>query len=502
MRNNHRAAGFTLVEVTVSMVIIGLLAVSIFGLFVSLVNSTVVAKKKAVANTLAINQMEYIKSLPYDSLIVQSGTPLTENKTVNGRTYTVTTGIRYVDDAYDGCANYPSLEQKKLYCRNYPPPTGAPSPDTNPGDYKGVTIRVTDAAGKSLASIDTHISARVAETASTTGALFVTVLDPSGQGVGGATVNVTNTTLTPNINKSDVTDANGKAIFYGLPPDNGADYVIAVSKTGYSSLVTIDDAGALAATYAKQRILAQQPSEVGLSIAPMDDKSLVLEATDLAGAPLSDMKVFIKGGYKKYTSETDYSYYYNNISPTDNRPTTDASGVAAVTGLPPINSYIFCGDAGATSCSKAGTTYYLAAVMPYTGSGSLGPLSIPVYTSGTPRPYEYDGVEYLQKVRLVFTTNAALPRILDITPDLVNLSDNLNNTDFTVTGANLSDASIRLVQGGTTYLPKNCNGTPKSVLCRFDLTAAAPGTLEITVQNAAGSITLPFTPRGGVNVQP
>src|SRR5262249_18768441 len=122
-------AGFTLVELTVAMSIMAVITVSFMGLFTTLVRSTVIAKREAVALSLATNQMEYIKSLPYDNLAVVGGSiysthpiPATVTKALNGVTYTIKTSINYVDDAYDGCTNYPTQQLKQTYCRNYPPP--------------------------------------------------------------------------------------------------------------------------------------------------------------------------------------------------------------------------------------------------------------------------------------------------------------------------------------------------------------------------------------------
>ncbi|MBP7858052.1 prepilin-type N-terminal cleavage/methylation domain-containing protein, partial [Candidatus Saccharibacteria bacterium] len=175
-------AGFTLVELSISLFVMSLVIVAFFGLFISLVRSTVIAKRRAVANTLATNQMEYLKSLPYDSLAVVGGSilapsllPASKVETTSGVKYTIKTSINYADDAYDGCGSYPNLATKQKYCRNYPAPSGAPATDTNPADYKTVSVVVTDNSNTRLASVDTQISARVAETASNTGAIFVTV---------------------------------------------------------------------------------------------------------------------------------------------------------------------------------------------------------------------------------------------------------------------------------------------------------------------------------------
>ena len=65
--------GFTLVELMIGMLLLGVLAISIFTLFSTLIRSTVIIKRKAVASTLAITQMEYLKSLPYNNLAIAGG---------------------------------------------------------------------------------------------------------------------------------------------------------------------------------------------------------------------------------------------------------------------------------------------------------------------------------------------------------------------------------------------------------------------------------------------
>jgi prepilin-type N-terminal cleavage/methylation domain-containing protein len=103
MRHREGEAGFTLVELTVTIVIISIVMVAFFGLFVSLVRSTIIARRRDAALTIATNQMEYLKSLPYDSLAVQS--PTTTTKKLNNVSYVMTTTVKYVDDAYDGCGS-------------------------------------------------------------------------------------------------------------------------------------------------------------------------------------------------------------------------------------------------------------------------------------------------------------------------------------------------------------------------------------------------------------
>lgn len=511
-RRRAGEAGFTLVELTVSMVIISIVVVSFFGLFISLVRSTIIAKRRAVAITLATNQMEYLKSLPYDGLAVQGGSivatnplPASQTKTINGVMYTIKTSISYVDDAYDGCGSYPDLQTKKTYCRNYPPPTGAPSTDTNPADYKVANVIVTDASNVRLATVDTQISARVSETASTTGALFVTVIDASGAPVSDASVNVSNTTTAPQVSVGDSTDSNGVSIFYGLPPDSGTDYTITATKTNYSSITTIGASGSLQATYPKQAILSQQASYVTLKIAPMGTNSLVLETTNTLGAPLAGVKVYVKGGYKKYTLTTDTSYYYDNYSPSDVRPTTDSSGLAGMQNLVPINNYLFCGDDGSLRCVIGSTTYYLASAVPYESTTSLGPISVPTYDASNPpaTTFDYGGVAYLQKVRLILTTNANMPRVFSMTPTGVSLSGGgLSSTIISIKGVNLASASATFTQGSNTYTGSSCSASNTQLSCTYNLSSVVAGKLQLTVTNGAGSLTLPTNPLGGLDIEP
>lgn len=520
-RKYTQESGFTIAELVIGFTVFAIVAISLLALYVSLVNSAFIAKQKAVASTLATNQMEYLKGLPYDSLAVAGGSiysasplPATQTQTVNGITFTITTSINYIDDAYDGCASYPTQALKQLYCRNYPPPSGAPAVDSNPQDYKVAHVSVSGKSGAKLAEVDTQVSARVSETASTTGAMFVKTIDSTGNPVSGASVTVANNTLAPVVNLSDTTDSNGIAIFYGLPPDSNPDYVITASASGYSSLATIAISGTLQPNYPNQKILNQQSSYVTLTIKPQGTYSLLLETTDVNGAPLSGVKVYVKGGYKKYTATTDTSYYYDNFSPSDTRPTTDAGGLAGITNLVPGN-YILCGDDGSINCKIGAVTYYLAAALPYAGANSLNPIAVPTYDSASPpaTTFIYGGNPYLQKVRLMLTTNSSFPRVNNFSPDDLSLAaGGLNSVAFTVSGKNLPCSStpascsttVKFVQGSTTYTA-SCTGasTGLQLNCTVNLTGIAQGTAQLVVSAGGNTLTLPASPQlGGLNVTP
>jgi type II secretory pathway pseudopilin PulG len=505
-------SGYTLVELMLSLVVLVIIGLAFFDLFISLLHSAVIAQRQAVATTLANNQMEYLKSLPYNNLAVTGGAipatttiPAKITKKVNGDTYTVTTSIVYVDDAYDGCGSYPTQALKQQYCRSYPPPTGAPALDTNPADYKDVNVVVTDNSGLQLASVDSQISALVAETASNTGALFVKVVDNSGNPVEGATVQAVDSTVSPAITVSSTTDQNGLVIFYDLTPDGGYDYTITASNAGYSTLATIATSGSLQPTYPNQKLITQNSSYVTMMIEPQGQNSLLLETTTTTGTSLPNAKIYVKGGYKKYTLSTNTAYYYDTLTPTDTRPVSDSNGLAGLTNLVP-GDYYFCGDTGATSCSVGGTTYYLAAAVPYGGSNPLYPITVPTYSSDNPptTTYPYGGANYLQKVRLMLTTSSTFPRVASISPyDGSLASGTLSNLAFTINGVNLPCSSnaascttkVSFLQNGNTY-NASCTGSSSGVTltCTINLASASAGNTQLVITVGSNTLTLPASP--------
>lgn len=518
----RQEGGYTLVELMLSIVILATISLAFFSLFTSLLHSAIIAKRQAVALTLATNQMEYLKSLPYDNLAVAGGSivsnntmPSTFTKTVNGERYTVKTSIEYADDAYDGCGSYPTQALKEQYCRNYPAPTGAPATDTNAADNKAVSVTVTDKANLRLSFVDTNIAARVAETASNTGAIFVRVVDDSGNPLTGATVVVTNSTTSPVVNVSGTSDQNGIIIFYGLPPDGtNSDYNVSASLINHSSLATIVPSGTLQPVYPNQNLIAQNSSIVTLALKPMGANSLVVETTDINGTALPSAKIYIKGGYKRYTATSDTSYYYDNMRSGDSRPTADAGGMFSLTNLVP-GDYVFCGDSGATSCTVGGTTYYLAAAVPYGGDNPLNPVTIPTYASSNPptTTYAYNGVEYLQKVRLMLTNDSSFPRVSSIAPYDGSIgSGTLSNLAFTINGNNLPctssaascDTQVRFLQGGTTYTA-SCTGSSGGLqlTCSINLSSAIAGGTQLVIEVNGHTLTLPASPLiGGFVVSP
>ena len=517
MEKGESSSGFTIIELIIGIFVLSIVAVSILQLSASLTTSARYAKFKAVSLSLATNKMEYLKSLPFDSLAIAGGTiysasplPATEDQTIDGFTYTIKSDIDYVDDAFDGCASYPNTTIAQQLCRGYPAPTGSPT-DTNPKDYKVLTVTVVlKSSNKQFASVSTNVSARVAETASTTGGMVVRVLDLSGSPLSGASVAVVNSTVSPNINQVDTTDINGIAIFYDLPPDTtNNDYVITASKSGYSSLTTIAPTASLIPYYSNQQIITQQSSQVTMVIDKKTTDSMLLEVMNTSGIKLSNAKIYTKGSYKKYNSPTDLTYYFDNLSPSDTRVASDASGLIQMLNLDP-GTYIFCGD-GTQSCAVGATTNYLVAALPATGDNPYGPIVIPVFSSTLP-VFTSGGRNFIQKIGIILSSNSSFPRIKTLNPDEISTaSPLLSSFVFTVTGNNLPcdsiasscATSVKLLSGASTYTA-SCTGAAvgTTLSCTVNLTGIAVGQTQLQVENGVNTYTSPLGYLGGVNVLP
>lgn len=522
LRNSEN--GFTIVELLLSIFVLMIILGTLFDLYTSVQTSSILAQKQAVALTLANNQMEYLYSLPYQNLAVSGGSipatntiPATITKTEDSQTYTITTNIVYVDDAYNGCGTYPSLALEEIYCRNYPPPTGAPV-DTSPEDYKDVNITVTDSSNLTLATLDTQIAPNTPTTKTNTGTMIVNVVDPSGNPIVGATVNLVNNAVSPTINISGTTDSFGNVVFYGLTPDIHDDYVVSASYPGYSSLTTIPDSGSLVATYPDQNQLVNSASYVSLTLKPMGTYSLLIHTTDVLSNSLANATIYVKGGYKSYTNSSNTQYYYDSMTAPNTSPVSDSNGYIGMTNLVP-GDYYFCGDDGVTGCSVNGTTYYLAAAIPYIGNESFYPITVPTYLASSPpsQTFAYNGNDYLQEVQLLLSPDSNFPSIYTLTPSTASISSgNLANFSFSINGDNLPctatatncDTKVNFIQGTTTYStsctgPATGIGVNKDLNCTANLSGATAGDLQLQIIANGYTFTLPQSlSLGGLVISP
>ena len=243
----------------------------------------------------------------------------------------------------------------------------------------------------------------------------------------------------------------------------------------------------------------------------MGQYSLLLQTVNTTNTPLANATIYVKGGYKKYTSTSDTAYYFDNYTPTDNRAVTDSGGLSGMTNLVP-GPYYFCGDNGSSNCKVGSTTYYLAAALPYGGVNPLNPTLVPSYQSSNPpsTTYAYGGNNYLQKVMLMLTSSSTFPRVSTLSPYEASQSqDNLSAYAFQINGTNLpcsSNASscsttVKFLQGSSTYTA-SCTGSSAGTLltCKVNLSTASIGSTQLQISANGNTLTTPTGVQGGINV--
>lgn len=218
LRQHSRGVSFVelLVAASIMAVVFGGL-IATFQLMVNLIGKS---KAEAGALSLANERLEYIRSLPYNSVGTVGGIPdgpIAQNATttLNGITYAERVLIQYVDAPDDG--------------------TGAGDVNGILADYKRVKVEFTwsNKGVNDSISLVSNIVPRGIETTAGGGTLTVNVFDALVQPVLGAEVNVYNDTTTSTINTTVFTNAAGIAMFAGAPA--AANYQLTVTKPGYST---------------------------------------------------------------------------------------------------------------------------------------------------------------------------------------------------------------------------------------------------------------------------
>ena len=488
-------SGFTIAEVVVSVVILTIFSISVMSAYFVMVGSAATARLKSKGLSIATEQIEYLRSLPYDNLATEGGSintsgikiPASKEVVVGSDTFIVDTTIVYADDAFDGCLAYPAAQS--YLCRNGPAKSGVPV-DSNPRDYKVADVVVKEKnTDREVSRVSTQIAARVAETGGATGALIIVVVDSTGQAISGATVSVTNATVNPQINQSVTTDVNGTALFLDVTPDSGKDYVINASKTGYSSLATISSSGSLLPTYPNVSVLAQQVTSSTMKIDKTASDSLLVRVVDSDGSIRPGAQFSIRGGVKLYTSVADQSYSQNQTG-----VTADSNGEYLFHNLTP-GPYELCFDS-----SLCQTGRYIIALHSTFGSQSWQPFNV------DPGTVNQLGGSPMQTVLLFTSSSSSYPRISNLSPGSISATGNsLNDVEIIINGSNLSGALVELSQGGVSTTG-TIVGTDSSTSIRraFNLLGKT-GSFELIVTNAGGTVRqnglAPGT-LGGFNVTP
>ncbi len=216
--------GSTLLDVVVGSALMTLVFVGIVGAFQLAVDAVSNNKARAGAIALATEQLEYIRSLSYDSIGTLGGIPAglilqTATTTLNDVNYTRRTFISYEDDPGDG--------------------VGVADSNAVVVDYKAAKVAVSwnSRQGTRTITMVTRISPPTGiEVDVPGGTIVIHVVDASFQPVSNAEVEIINDSIVPPIDVTTYTDTTGTATLLGVPA--GAAFQVTVTKAGYSTAQT------------------------------------------------------------------------------------------------------------------------------------------------------------------------------------------------------------------------------------------------------------------------
>lgn len=212
--------GSSLIDVVVGSALMLMVFMGLFGI-VHLATQTVgLGKARTGALALANEQVEYIRSLPYSGVAVVGGIPAgslpaEETIVLNNISYTRRTFVQFIDDAADG--------------------VGAADANSIQADYKVAKVSVAwniRGSERDLALV-TNIVPKGIETLDGGGTLALNVIDAAGLPVSGATLEIVNTGIDPDISIETFSNVDGAAYFPGAPQSTA--YEVVVSKVGYST---------------------------------------------------------------------------------------------------------------------------------------------------------------------------------------------------------------------------------------------------------------------------
>jgi hypothetical protein len=229
IRSQETNRGFSFLDTIIGIALMSIVFFALLSAFRFSITLLGLAKTEITGVALADEQMEYLRSIDYDSIGTLSGIPAgiipqTESITLNNVPYTRRTLIQYVDAPEDG--------------------EGAADQNSLTADYKVVKVEI-DWTFRDVAHTYSLVSIMVpkgVESVSGGGTLRVYAVSALGDPISGASVRIQNTVTSPTIDVTVSTNSDGKVEFPGGTPA-ASGYQVTVSKDGYSTAGTYTVSG-------------------------------------------------------------------------------------------------------------------------------------------------------------------------------------------------------------------------------------------------------------------
>lgn len=281
--------GVTLVETLVATAVFAMIAVILYAVWSGMFTFVRSIRTKTILTEIVSQRIEFIRNLPYSDVGTVHGIPSgvipqVEIISRNGVAYELATTVRSIDHIADGTLG------------------GTPN-DLSPADNKLVQIvaTCTGCITPSAVTYTSLVAPKNLETENGNGALVIKAINASGMPIAGATVVITNTSLTPTVSITDVTDADGVLTIVDAPPST-QQYKIVVTKDGYSTEqtypfgavenpnptkphLTVIASSISQDTFAIDQLSSVTFSATSLQCEPVVGVGLNLTGTKLIGAP-------------------------------------------------------------------------------------------------------------------------------------------------------------------------------------------------------------------------
>lgn len=217
-----RQAGFTLIESLIGIAIFVMLVGTVYQTFFIISKESKTNWESTAVSDLADQYLEAVRNISYSQIGTIQGNPHGNlpdganptSTVVNSTTYQVYYEVTYMDDPADG--------------------TIVLGTDPAPDDYKQVKLSVKNTSTNVVTNFLTNVVPTGLENLASGGALFLSIINAVGQPVPGATINITNSIVSPSVNLTRTSDSTGHWIEVGLPNSSNS-YHITVTKNGYSS---------------------------------------------------------------------------------------------------------------------------------------------------------------------------------------------------------------------------------------------------------------------------
>lgn len=309
--------GTTLLETLIAVAFFVGVSVALYGVYTNVLKINRSVRAKEHMASIGNEMLEIARSIPYDSLGTKHGIPvgvLDEIVDVerDGYTFRVEYTIRNIDLPFDG------LE--------------ADNADDAPADSKIVEVLVRCDACDTYGSngqyfrdtFTTVVGPGTLESTTSTGSLYIYVLNPNGTPLQDAEVNVVNTSVSPAVSIDDNTDADGLLKIIGAAPSVEG-YQISVTNTLSSTDQTYDSADLGGSTPVKPHatVAVGDITEITFQVGKLSD--LTIESVDSLCTPIANFDFNLLGS-KLLGTLPDYYKYDNDLA-------TNASGIRALTDM-------------------------------------------------------------------------------------------------------------------------------------------------------------------------